>query len=344
MNAAVFKKWGAAAVLCLIFWLGLNFLLPVFLPFLLALGLCLAAEPLIARLQRKMNRTAASGIGITLALILCIGLLAGLFAVAAKQLSALADVVPELEDAAMQGLSSLEDFCLDLAHRSPQSIRNLVTQEVEQVFSGGSEILDRVLSALLTLAARIVKALPDSALGIGTWVLASYMLSARLPRIRAWISQKPAAEKCLAAIRSLRHTIGGWLCAQCKLMGITFALLALGFLLLRIPHGILWAALIALADALPLLGTGTVLIPWALICLLQGAHVRAIGLLGIYAAAALTRSVLEPRFIGKELGLDPLITLGALYGGYRLWGFGGMLLAPLLTVAAVQLLRTTADG
>ena len=72
---------------------------------------------------------------------------------------------------------------------------------------------------------------------------------------------------------------------------------------------------------------------------MQGDTPRALGILGTYIAAALIRSMLEPKLLGKHLGLDPLVTLAALYIGYRLWGVGGMILAPLLTVAALQLRR-----
>ena len=109
--------------------------------------------------------------------------------------------------------------------------------------------------------------------------------------------------------------------------------MALGFLILGIRRGPLWALLVALVDAVPLLGTGTVLLPWALVAFLQQQHFRAIGLICIYGAAMLTRTVLEPRFLGRQLGLDPLWTLGALYLGYRFWGILGMLFAPVLVTA-----------
>ena len=79
------------------------------------------------------------------------------------------------------------------------------------------------------------------------------------------------------------------------------------------------------------------MIPWALAALVQGEHIRAIGLTAIYLAAAITRSVLEPRLIGKQMGIDPLVTLVTLYLGYRLWGVLGMLLAPLITATAIRL-------
>lgn len=93
----------------------------------------------------------------------------------------------------------------------------------------------------------------------------------------------------------------------------------------------------ALVDAVPVLGTGTVLLPWSLILFLQGDNARSIGLLGLYGVISLTRSVLEPKLVGRELGLDPLVTLFALYAGYKLWGIGGMILSPLLAVTAIQL-------
>ena len=99
------------------------------------------------------------------------------------------------------------------------------------------------------------------------------------------------------------------------------------------------ALVTALVDAVPLLGTGTILLPWTLVSLLSGEPVRAVGLLGIYVTALITRSALEPKLLGRQLGLDPLAALAALYIGYRLWGFGGMILAPILTVTARELCR-----
>ena len=135
----------------------------------------------------------------------------------------------------------------------------------------------------------------------------------------------------------MKHAVGGWLLAQLKLAGVTLILLCLGLVLLRVRYALLWALGITVLDAFPILGTGTVLLPWALICFLQGNTPRAIGLLGLYAVISLTRSVLEPKLVGRHLGLDPLAALVALYAGYKLWGIGGMILAPLLAGTALQL-------
>ena len=105
-------------------------------------------------------------------------------------------------------------------------------------------------------------------------------------------------------------------------------------MLLKISPAPLWALGVAVVDALPVLGSGTVLIPWTLLLLIQGQYGQALGMGLVYLAAVVVRSVLEPRLVGRQLGLDPLVTLAAFYAGYRLWGILGMILAPICAAAA----------
>lgn len=341
MFSGFLPKAGAALVILLVLWLSLRFLLPVAMPFLLAAVLALAAEPLVKTFQARLHlpRGAAAGIGVFIALCVTVLLILTICAFLLRELGQLAGIIPDLEDTASDGIHALQSFCTDLAMRTPESIRPVLMGSVDGFFSDGSRLLDQVSAKLLSLASGVLKTIPDSALGLGTWIISSFMISAKLPQIKAFLQKRtPEAwhRQLLPAARQMKHAVAGWLLAQLKLTLITFGVLCIGFLVLQIRYAPLWAALISLLDALPILGTGTVLVPWSLVCLLQGDHIRAIGLLGIYAAAALLRSVLEPRFVGKQLGLDPLVTLMALYAGYHLWGFPGMILAPLVAVTAAQ--------
>ncbi|MBE6976128.1 MAG: sporulation integral membrane protein YtvI [Ruminococcaceae bacterium] len=336
------RKAFALVILLLGLWLGLRYVLPLALPFLLAGVLALISEPLVRVFENRLHlrRGIAAGIGVGISILLAALILITLCAFLLRQLSHLADVVPDLESTATNGIASLESFFLSMAGKAPRGIRPLLTHGVENVFSGSSRMMDQISEKLLNLASGILKALPDSALGLGTWILASFMTSAKLPQIKSYLaSHIPSQwkEQTLPRLRHLKGCLGAWLIAQAKLTGVTLCVLAVGFLLLRIPYALLWAAVISLVDALPILGTGTVLIPWSLVCFLRGDSLQALGLLGIYAAAALLRSILEPRLVGKQLGLDPLVTLMALYAGYHLWGIFGMLIAPLLAVTVTQL-------
>ena len=322
-------------------WLGFRYLFPLFLPFLLGTGLALAAEPMVSFFSKKLRlpRSAAAGIGVSMTFGFLFLLLLLLGALIFRELGLLAGVLPDLSVAAKSGISSLSGWLQGLTRFAPGGIREYLSRTIGDFFSGGTALPDKAMRYALTFTGGVLSQVPDGALSLGTGIISSFMISAKLPKIKAWFSRRLPGEKLRPVLEGFRHVksaVTGWLLAQVKLAGVTWAILSAGFLILRIPYAPLWALLVAAMDMLPVLGTGAVLLPWALICLLQGDHAQAIGLAGTYMVVALTRSALEPKLVGKQLGLDPLVTLFALYAGYRIWGLGGMLISPLLAVAATQ--------
>lgn len=314
----------------------------MFSPFFLGAALALAAEPLVSFLSRRLRlpRAIGSGIGVTMTFCLLAMVLLMLCAFLLRELGALSARIPDLEDAARSGVSLAENWLLELSARTPRSIQPLLRSNVQALFSDGTALLEQITGYLLGLGKRLLSHLPDSALSLGTGLISAFLISAKLPRLRRWLLRRIPKEKLralLAALGRMKQALGSWLLAQCKLVGVTFVILVLGFVLLRIPYALLWALGICLVDVFPILGTGAVLLPWSLLQFLQGDSPRAVGLLGIYITVTLTRSLLEPKLVGRHLGLDPLATLILLYAGYRLWGIAGMLFAPLLAVAALQL-------
>ena len=325
----------------LAFWLGVQYLLPFLLPFLLGALVALAAEPLVKLGSRKLPRALSAGLGVSVTLSLLLGLLSLLGAVAVKELGRLANAMPDLENTTRQGLFVLQDWLVGLAEQAPEGVRPLLTRTVLQTFDGGTVLVEQAASRIPQALGAVLGWVPDGALGLGTGILSAFLISARLPRLRQALSARlpgTVREKVLPVLRKIRQAALGWLRAQGKLMLITWGVVSLGLLLLGIPYAPLWALLIAAVDAVPMLGTGIVLLPWGLICLLQGQQLRALGLLLLFAAATLLRTLLEPRLVGKHLGLDPLVTLLALYVGYRIWGFWGLLAAPMVAAVAKSLL------
>lgn len=327
-------------------WLALRYLMPIVLPFLLGAGLALLAEPGVKFLCRRLRlpRVAASGICVSLVFCGICALAVTLLALLIRELRAISGILPDMAEAAGAGMASLRDWLYALAERAPEELRGILENGASSLFSGGAALLSRGMDFLLGLAGGVLRHLPDSALGLGTAVISGYMISAKLPGLRersAGFFSREKFQRLIAALSRIRTAAGGWLAAQTKLAGVTFLILMAGFFLLRIPYAPMWALVVALVDAFPVLGTGTVLLPWALICLIQGDVPRAVGIVGIYVTALVSRSVLEPKLVGHHLGLDSLTTLLILYAGYRLWGIGGMLLAPLLAVAAKQLMTGT---
>lgn len=343
MLPAPLKKILTLAAVFVGLWLGARYVLPVALPFLAGAGLALAAEPLVRRLSRRLPRGTAAGIGVsaTLAGVAAIGALAG--AVLVREAGNLMSAVPDLQSTAQQGMTLAEDFLVRLADRAPEGVRPLLQRTVLDFFDDGTVLLQQVSQRLPGVVGATISWVGDGVLGVGTGVLAAFLISARLPKLRKEIKTRlPQSwyNKYLPALRRVRGSLWGWLKAQAKLSAVTWGIVTVGFLLLRIPNSVAWAALVAVVDAVPILGTGTVLVPWALVCLLQGQSLRAIGLLCTYGVALMTRTVLEPKLVGHHLGLDPLATLAALYVGYRFWGILGLLFTPILASAAKSLITT----
>lgn len=333
----------------LLLWLGVKYLLPLLLPFLIGGGIALAAEPAVSFGQRKLGlpRGLSAGIGVSVTFMILLGLLsvAGMFLV--RELGSIAGAMPDLEQSARQGMVLLQDWLVSITEKTPEGVRPALTRSVLNFFSDGTALVEQVTQRIPAAVSSVISWVPDGALGIGAGVLSSFLISARLPKIRGAITQRlPRSwnEKYLPALRRIRKALGGWFKAQGKLALVTYAIVGIGFLFLRIPYGLAWAALVALVDAVPMLGTGTALIPFAVVSLLQGEHLRAIGLFCIFAAAMLTRTALEPRLVGRQLGLDPLLTLLCLYLGYRFWGILGMILAPILATAAVSAISAGEKG
>lgn len=339
------RKTAILAGILLGLWLGVRYLLPLLLPFLLGGALALAAEPLVALGCRrlKLPRALATGLGVTAVMVLTAGLVSLVGAAAIKELGRLAGAVPDLEDTARQGMTVLEDWLVGLAAKTPEGIRPVLTRTVLGVFDDSTALVGQVTQKVPAAVGAVLSRVPDGAVGLGTGVLAAYMISAKLPQLRQGFHRRlPAAleEKYLPMAKKARAALLGWLKAQGALMLVTYGIVSAGFLLLKVPYGMIWAALIALVDAVPMLGTGIVLLPWGLACLLQGQQLRALGLGALFAAATLARTTLEPKLVGKQLGLDPLVTLLALYTGYRLWGFWGLLAAPMLASVTKSLIDT----
>ena len=298
-------------------------LLPVLLPFFIGLAVSLLAEKPVRLLQTRAHvpRSLASGLCVLLLFGLLFGGLFFLCRLLCAEAADLARQLPRLAENLAPLFEKLKSRLLALAERLPDGLGTGLRAGVEEFFKTGAGFGTKLYETLFSWASGIIGRLPDAVLFAVTAILSSFMLSGELPAIRGWLRRtvRPAwLEKLQTLGGHVRTTLGGWLRAQLKLMGITFLILNAGLLLLRVRYPVLAALVITVVDALPVFGTGTILIPWALALFLQGETKTGIGLVILYGAAALSRQALEPRLVGKQVGLNPVLTLLALYTGYRL--------------------------
>ena len=323
-------------------WLTVKFLLPVGLPFLLGLALARLAERPVnwLREKSKLPRWLCTFLVVSLIFAAFGGIFWLLGRLLFSKLEQFAGRLPELLPMFSDALSQLQKSLQNLADKLPDTLSAAASQWLEQLFAGSSVVMDTASGWLIGLVGGILSRVPDLLFFLLTMLLSAYLFSSQWPQLHKKLQKripKRWQERGRAIGKRLKNALGGYLKAQCYLSGVTFLLLLLGLFFLIRSKAVLAALVISLLDALPVFGAGAALIPWSIFAFLQGDTFLALGLLLLYALCAILRSFLEPRFLGKQMGLHPLLTLLSLYGGYRFFGVAGMILVPIGVILVKQL-------
>lgn len=327
-------------------WIGgavifFKFLLGPLLPFLLALALSAMVEPMVQKLSRgmKVQRPFAAMLVTTLLLLTFGGLLALLLARLVLELQQWSGRLPET----IAGFPALWNGMLDRIEiwyaASPAFIRSALNMLAGQLMEQGPGLAGEAGTWLMGAVSSLLAALPDFGLFLITTVLAVYFTSLSYPAILAFLKRQlpPSWQvRCRDAVYCFRSTILQWLRAELLLILTTFIILLAGFWWMGLEYALLAAVFTAIVDALPVLGTGTVLFPWAIGCFLLGDMGRGLALLSIYAVGMIVHSLLEPRLLAKQADLPPITALLAMYLGFHFLGVGGMILLPVLLLLLKQ--------
>ncbi|MBR4869496.1 MAG: AI-2E family transporter, partial [Oscillospiraceae bacterium] len=219
----------------------------------------------------------------------------------------------------------------------PPQLRDFLLSTLESFSQETGALLGKLSESFLAFCASLIRSLPDYLLFFITTVLAVFYTSACFPSIRSFLLRQLSfrLQKLAKEVKpQLFSTALKWLKAELTLIAITFFLLLSGFLLLRLQYALLLALVISLLDALPILGIGTVLLPWAFFALATENFLLGISLIALYLTVQLTHSLLEPRLIAAQGGLPSIAALFAMYVGFRVLGLLGMIFCPLLLLLA----------
>ncbi|MBR5125069.1 MAG: sporulation integral membrane protein YtvI [Clostridia bacterium] len=351
---------GASAVVCvaaglLLLWLAFRYALGIALPFLLAWGLSGVVKPLVNRICRRgriPRSLCAAGlvivaVGLTVVLAVS-GLRRGISELGrlANELAADTDGVIYAVEAMLSRLKSISSHIPFLRRFEDAPFYADFCAKLDGVVEAGIARLTEMITARIPSAAMSLAGfLPTAFIFITVVLLACYYLSADDGRIASGVSAAAARltpEGVRDRLPSLGRRLGRlgkqYLRACLLLGGLTFLQAFIGLAVMGIPYAFILALLIAVVDFLPLLGTGIILVPWAVLCFLLGQVKLGVGLLILYGISTVVRQVLEPKLIGDGLGLHPLLSLLSMYAGLRLFGVGGMILAPLMAAAVKSVL------
>ena len=316
--------------------------LSLFAPFLLAGGMAALLNPEVRWLQRKLSwsRSLTALVTVLLLVGLVVGGLVLLVYGLGSEVVSLARNWEGLFGQAVTGLGELEVLFARFQTLVPAGIA-LATQDLGDKLVAW--IQGSVSSALSSSAAYITDkavGIPAFFLAVAMFLMATYFLSAEYPYLRTRMIQH-TDDRLLIFLAQLKKTVmaafGGYLKAQVLLSVGVFFILLVGFLLVGQSYALLLALGLAILDFIPLLGSGTVMIPWAVFAFLTRSYPAAISVILIWSVIAVFRRVAEPKIVGDQTGLSPVLSLVSIYAGMKLAGVTGMILGPIVVLVVLNL-------
>jgi len=330
-------------ILQVVFWLivagivygVLKYVMPIMTPFIIGFLVALILRPLtkwIAKAARLNQKVVA-----LVFLLLFYGLTGSLLALSGIKMvnliSGFVSMIPEyylstIEPALGQLLNNITILLQDL----DPSLRATIQGEAGNIFSSLASLVTSFSSSVLNWLTGFAGALPIFLISFVIAILVSFFVSADYSLIKAFIVRqlKPEQIRVMRMIRdNFKKVVGNYLKAYLFLMTLTFTEISIGLWLIGIQNAALIALGIAVFDIIPVLGAGGILIPWIVIDLLVGDVGQAIKILILYAVVTVVRQYLEPKVVGSQIGLHPLVTLLCMYVGAYLFGAVGLLGLPV---------------
>ena len=257
-------------------------------------------------------------------------------------------LVTNIENAIMDFVGNLPHF---LSETLTESVTTIFTQIREYLAGQSTELTDSITGSLgnafsfswittpLSGVISTAKQIPSILIAVVITLVASCFMTSDYGEIMGFIKRQFPENKRKDLSRAkvlLKSTLSKMAKAYALIMTVTFTEMFIGLSVLKLAgiyssnYAVLIAIATAIVDIIPVLGTGTVLIPWALYSLITGNFALAIGLAVIYAAITVIRQIIEPKLVAGQLGLSPVVTISALYLGLKIFGVLGMIIAPIL--------------
>lgn len=314
-----------------------KYLLPLVIPFLLAYGVALMLHPSASWMAGKCRfRIKGKTIGIPIGIIGAVEFLAILCLLAAAVYAGGRKLLAEagmLIDQIPVWIDSLDVWLTEICHKMELLFclkeNFMVLLMRDMLRSLGSSVRSRAMPYLMVNSMTIFRWCIQLTV---LWVVLTIGIMLSLQEVKVWRARKNRSafkEEFDMVSRRLRIVANAYLKTQGAIMLLTMTICTLGFWLMGNPYYILAGIGIGILDALPVFGTGTVLIPWAVITLLRGHVGKGLGILGLYLICYFLREILEAKMMGDKVGLSPLETLISMYVGLQLFGVAGFILGPI---------------
>lgn len=341
---------GALALgsLALVIWVGLP-LLSLLSPFVLALVLAWVLNPAVRWLQRKtsLSRKLISMVLVVLVFAVIIGVLLGLGWMAVEQVRSLfanrQSLLDELLDGAARVVGSVQGWLAGLGNIVPHGMLTTGEDLANAVLGWAQELdLSGWLAEMAGQAPSMAANVSGFAVALVVFMMASYFITGDYPRLRFELTDRVpmvARDFCRSVKDIFISAFGGYIKSQLILSLGVFLILTVGFLFMRQPYGLLLAFALAVLDFIPIIGAGTVMVPWAVVDMVLAQYGEAAALMAVWGVIVLFRRFAEPKILGDQTGLSPILSLVGIYVGMKAGGVLGMVVGPLLLLVCINLTK-----
>lgn len=336
----------AGTILVLLFLVyGAPPLLGLLMPFVLALVLTWILNPAIVKVQRRFggSRKALSLVLLILIFTIAGGVLAALVYSIVSEVASLVMNWPSIwADSLQPAIVGLEDFLSGLFAGLPDQVSQGATAALDKLVAWLNEMIPSMLSHVGSAAGSFAFSIPSFAVALVIFVMATYFIASDYPRLRLMVTDRlsPGVRDFFGSVkRTAVAAFGGYVKAQLILSVVIFFILLVGFVVINQPYSVLLAFLLAVLDFIPIVGSGTVMVPWAVADLFLGEYRHAVELMVIWGIIALFRRGAEPKVVGDQTGLSPILSLISIYVGMKIAGVAGMILGPVLCMVVINVGR-----
>lgn len=336
------------AIIVALIYLFMKYVFSIFLPFFIGFVVAFLLQGPISFINKKTKipKKIISPILVTLCLVVVLVLLFLLLSVVVDQITGLANFLASQTGSLNEIMGIIEQELTRVASSLPEILREPVLDLISDAFSQDLTIdLTKFDVTWLSLPLQgilgAVTQIPSLFLSVIMAIISSYFMTSDYRMIVNFVlKQFPKKQSHLLsnAKSTFSNNIGKMLRAYILILFITFCELFVGFLIIGIDYAFVLAIIISILDILPILGTGTVLIPWTLYHFLFGNKTVALGLLLLYIVITVIRQILEPKIIGHQVGLHPIVTLLSMFAGLYFFGFIGLVIFPI-TIAVLNMMQ-----
>jgi len=329
--------FGAVYVLPYVF----SLVAPFFYAFLLAAVL----NPLVLKIHKKFGwpRKLVALLLVIFVIASLLSLIGWLGYVVINELVLLANNLGDIWDSLLESLAFVGTIVNSFLDFFPGDTETFTTNFMDNIFEWLNTGIMGLGNHLLTRTPAITTRVGSGVLDVIMFILASYFIVVEYPLFKKMVDKhcESSVYKYLVILKNATKTaLGGYLKAQFILSGITFALMLIVLLLLGQDYAFILALLLAFFDFLPLIGTSIVLLPWGLAQIIMGNLWTGIFLILLSWVGFFIRRIIEPKVMGTQTGLHPLMALLSIYVGLRAYGVAGAILGPIIVMIAHSFIKS----